>query len=150
MKKSRFTISTEVPIGSVVITNCAVGVIGSDNEFEGYPVRALWDTGASSSAISERLLKKLERMNLEFYKNRDTVMAHGDAFALPSYKNVTFMPSEGLMFTPAGTDVAAMKEQKIDAIIGMDIIFLGCFKLEPIGDYGMRMTYIYGEEPLSE
>ena len=88
MKKSSYTISTKVQRGEAVVTDAIVGILTEGKEVEGYHVRVLWDTGATTSAISERLAAKLE---LEYLRHHDVETAHGGRTSLPGYSNVSFM-----------------------------------------------------------
>lgn len=129
MKKSSYTISTKVRRGDTVVTDCIVGTLTEGVQVEGYKVRVLWDTGATTSAISERLAAKLQ---LEYLRHHDVETAHGGKTSLPGYSNVSFMLFERTVITPQVTDVVSITEQDIDAIIGMDIISLGTLQLKPL------------------
>ena len=137
MKKSSFTISTKVQRGEAVFTDVIVGILTEGKEVEGYHVRALWDTGATTSAISERMAAKLE---LEYLRHHDVETAHGGRTSLPGYSNVSFILFDNTVITPHVTDVVNITEQNIDAIIGMDIISCGTLLLKPVRD-GVKFTF---------
>jgi hypothetical protein len=123
--------------GEAVITDAIVGILTEGKEVEGYHVRVLWDTGATTSAISERLAAKLE---LEYLRHHDVETAHGGRTSLPGYSNVSFMLFENTVITPRVTDVVSITEQNIDAIVGMDIISCGTLLLEPVKD-GVKFSF---------
>ncbi len=143
MNKSQFSISTKVECGKVVITDCAVGTI-KDGEFLGYRARAIWDTGASRSAISERIASKL---NLNYLGSHRVGLAHGNDVSLPVYSGASFMFSEDLTCCAPAVDVVDLSEQDFDAIIGMDIIGHGCLTMRPSKDgTTTRFKFTYTEE----
>ena len=137
MKKSSYTISTKVRRGETIVTHAIVGTLVEGEMVEGYHVRVLWDTGATTSAISERVAAKLE---LEYLRHHDVETAHGGRTSLPGYSNVSFMFFKGTALTPSVTDVVSITEQDIDAIIGMDIISCGTLQLRPVKD-GTKFTF---------
>ena len=123
--------------GEAVFTDVIVGILTEGKEVEGYHVRALWDTGATTSAISERMAAKLE---LEYLRHHDVETAHGGRTSLPGYSNVSFILFDNTVITPHVTDVVNITEQNIDAIIGMDIISCGTLLLKPVRD-GVKFTF---------
>lgn len=143
MKKSLFSISTEVKRGDVIITNGLVGILKEDNEFKGYRARILWDTGATNSTISEKLAAKLP---LQYLRHHNVETAHGGDVSLAGYSNVSFMLVDGTAITPYATDVSDLNGQSMDAVVGMDIISQGTFTLEPTDDGGTRMTFTLYEQ----
>lgn len=138
MNKLQYTVSTEVLPGDVIVTNGVVGVLNKEGIFDGYPVRVLWDTGATTSAISEKIAALLK---LKFLRQHTVDTAHGKPVELSSYSNATFMLTDGLAFTPCSTDVVNLEGQPIDAVVGMDIISLGTFLLERKPDGIIRFTF---------
>ena len=142
MKKSSYTVSTKVQRGEVVTTDAVVGILTEGEKIEGYHVRALWDTGATTSAISEKIAGKLA---LEYLRHHDVETAHGGKTSLPGYSNVSFMLFDGTVITPRVTDVVNISEQDIDAIVGMDIISCGTLLLKPIGG-GVKFTFTLSDE----
>lgn len=138
MKKSQFTISTEVLPGNVIVTHGIAGILVEGEKLDGYHIRALWDTGATTSAISDKIVTLLKP---EFLRQHTVDTAHGGPTVLSSYSNISFMLADGLVFTPRSTDAVDLEGQPIDAVIGMDIISMGRFLLEPKPDGGTKFTF---------
>lgn len=138
MKKSQYVISADVIPGSVIVTYGVAGILVEGKGIDGYHVRVLWDTGATTSAVSEKIVAQLKP---KFLRQHSVDTAHGGPTVLASYSNITFMLADGLAFTPQSTDAVNLEGQPIDAVIGMDIISLGTFLLERKPDGLMRFTF---------
>ncbi|MCL2632287.1 MAG: SEC-C metal-binding domain-containing protein [Coriobacteriia bacterium] len=93
-------------------------------------VKALWDTGASKSVISEEAAKEL---NLPISGKVEIVHANGKDDCNQHFVNI-YLPS-GVNIV--GLQVAATKLSEIDVLIGMDIITLGDFALTNKNDRSM-------------
>lgn len=136
MSKSQFTISTEVERGKVIITSCVVGTV-KDGKFDGFRARAIWDTGASRSAISERIASKLR---LNYLGHHNVGLAHGDDVSLPVCSGACFMLCEGLTCSVSAVDVIDLANDDFDAVIGMDIISCGMLLMQP-SEFGLSFTF---------
>ena len=84
MKESQFIISVEVLPGGVIVTHGIAGILIEGEEFSGYPIRALWDTGANTSAISAKIAALLKP---EFLRKHSVDTAHDGPTELSSYSN---------------------------------------------------------------
>lgn len=136
MGKSQFTISTDVERGKVVITSCAVGTV-TDGNFDGYNVRALWDTGASRSALSERVASKL---GLHYLGHHNVGLAHGDDVSVPLCSGACFMFCKDLVCSVSAVDIIDLTGEDFDAIIGMDVISNGTLIMQP-SDLGLSFMF---------
>lgn len=97
--------------------------------------KALWDTGATDSFISRRLIeelkpKKVGEMDVRY---ADESVKAKDVYLV----RLTFHPSEREIIVYA-TETG---ETSQDFIIGMNIIAKGLFILEPNGNEGFTFTF---------
>jgi hypothetical protein len=151
MTKLRFEISTDVPRGEVVITNCLAGVMNSEGILEVVRIRAMWDTGSTESAITKKTAEELGLVDLTNLERHNVDTANGEPTSMPYSKDVYFVLKAGLTAKPKIVDIIEMMKDEdgnyvnmgFDAIIGMDIISNGYMTLEPIDDgLGTKFTFI--------
>lgn len=92
-----------------------------------FQCEGVWDTGASSSVISENVANTNGLMNRTIgFENMNT--ANGPAYVPVCLLNVTLIHNTGTMLSTLGPiplRVAIMNIPTVDALIGMDIIGLG-------------------------
>ena len=98
----------------------------SDTPADEFPkfkkVNALWDTGATSSCVSNQLASKLNLVPIGFEK---IYHANGESF-VPTYLINIILPSETMFYC---VHVLGCDLHGIEAIIGMDIISQGDFAI---------------------
>lgn len=149
MTRLRFEISTEVPNGEVVVTNCLAGVMNEQGDMDCVRIRAMWDTGSTESAIMKRVADDLKLANMDRH-NVDT--ASGGKTSMEYSGDVYFVLSEGLTAHPKRVDVidtgkddnGNYNDMGLDAIIGLDIISHGTLTMEPSSDgLGTKFTFVY-------
>ena len=103
-----------------LITEARVSASWNPNSNRAAPTmhqcNALWDTGATMSAISERIATSLQLIP----EGKATAsLAHGQAKDLPVYYVNIVLPNEVML---TGMSVAGMDLPSTDLLIGMDVI----------------------------
>lgn len=99
---------------------------GQNINIQGKPFTAIWDTGATNSVISERVIHELGLVNMGFAPvnhagGQDVVPVYKVNIGLPN--NVAFAEMKVTQGKLAGADV----------LIGMDIITKGDFSVTNVG-----------------
>lgn len=95
--------------------------------------KALWDTGATNSVITPRLVKELELQAIGVTKVKH---AGGESF-VNQYQISLKLPSSKIIIPDIPVSECAEQAGRFDLIIGMDIISLGDFSIT--GQGNMRM-----------
>ena len=120
-------------VESVLKTPCVIfpaynpaKMVGQSNTIHGKQYIAIWDTGATNSVISEKVIAELGLCNMGFTQvnhagGQDVVPVYKVNIGLPN--NVTFAEIKVTQGKLAGADV----------LIGMDIITKGDFSVTNVG-----------------
>jgi predicted aspartyl protease len=123
-KPQHFAFRQEYPALSLrLITEVEVFDTSSEHPDNGIKVRALWDTGATGSAITPEVAKKLNLVPI----NRTRVSGVNSVSMVDVVEVSIGLPNK-VMVENVNVMVCNLN-QKIDILIGMDIILTGDFSI---------------------
>ena len=100
-----------------------------------FTVRALWDTGSTTSIICPEITKAL-KLNHQGQENMQMLLGHGE---VNTYFVDLFISNE-IVFQKLKVTELPCRNQYFDMIIGLDIIKLGNFSITKQED-GFKMDY---------
>ena len=116
-----FTIKANKGRLGVLITDVAIHVAGTPKSVK---IKAIWDTGASGSAITTNVVKNL----LLFPTGMAQVHTANGMVTQNTYTIDIGLPNQVLIQNIIATEVSALSSG-CDALIGMDVITLGDFSI---------------------
>lgn len=116
-----------------IATDCFVikatqGMFDSDDDIVGYPFQALWDTGATNSMITTKVIEQLGLKPVSFA----TIYHAGGESERPVYVVFFQLPNEILV---GPMQVTEGQLEGIDVLIGMDVIGNGDFVITNNDDH---------------
>lgn len=115
--------------------NCNICVMTGNNMFSGVKARGLWDTGTSTTVISPAIAYKLNLQPIGGMKMNGLGGVQESWLTLAYFR----FPNG----TVAGPIRMAVHElPSTDVLIGMDIISMGRFLLEPKPDGGTKFMFV--------
>ena len=119
--KSAFTCDYPVKVNQLVTEV----VVSSSEQFQKY--HALWDTGATNCAISNRVIEELQLKSIDIIKVR---YGDGEKDSNVYLMNI-LLPNNVMIQSIRATSLHITEEDDntIDILVGMDIISLGCFAI---------------------
>ena len=135
-KNSAFTIKSNGGLLRVLITDVNVHISGSSKHS---PIKAIWDTGASGSAITKKVAQQLGLV--------PTGMAQvNTANGIATQNTYTIdigLPNKVIIQGIIATEIDALAAG-CDALIGMDVITLGDFSItNHNGSTCMSIVYVF-------
>lgn len=118
---SAFTVKSNGGLLNVLITEIAIHIPGTSNNVK---VKAIWDTGATGSVITQSVVNKLVLLPT----GMATVHTANGPATRNTYTVDIGLPNQVLIGQVIATGVDALSSG-CDALIGMDIIGLGDFSI---------------------
>lgn len=130
----------------LIFTN--VSVLYEDKR---YDCVAFWDTGASGSCVSQKIIDMMKIPQC----NEVKVYSHQGGTLKPQYKVILILPNEEFIFDVPVVpgDYSHFKDKEVGVVIGMDIIQTGEFNLDCTNGkmiFTFRQPYDGDEDKLIE
>ena len=126
-KEGVFTLRSKSPRFHQIISNCAVAKsINTSTKAKTY--KALWDTGASGTSISSKVVYELGLQQTGLH----TVNHAGGKMTTRSFHISLFLPT---LCRIDSLEVEEVSMNGVDVIIGMDVISLCDFAITREGDH---------------
>ena len=116
-----------------IVTNVWVAIpVKNVNDCKFSQYNALWDTGATNSVITPKVVKDLNLIPIGMGQSR-----HAGGVSDVNIYMVTLMLPNNVIIPNVKVSECAEQEGRIDVIIGMDVITLGDFSISGQGDRRM-------------
>lgn len=126
-KEGVFSLRSKAPRFFQIISNCAVAK-NAESPLKVKTYKALWDTGASCTSISSKVVHELGLHQIGSY-----IVNHaGGSMVARTYHIALFLPT---LYSIDCLEVEEVAMNGVDVIIGLDVISLGDFAITREGDH---------------